>query len=329
MRSLHSLLSVLLLALAVAACSSDPGDGGDTPDASDNGADADPNAPDADPNAPDAMPGTDAAPPPLPPGFVSLVERDWTLQPGTEVYRCTRVTVQEDMYVNTFRSLSPLGTHHTVLSVEKNSSEPDGDYDCGAGSISHAMLFASGVGTDDLELPEGVAIRLEAGDQLDLNLHLYNVSDSAISGTSGTLARLIPAGDVTDQAEVVFGGTYAVWLPSNPGVMQSINGGCQFEQDATVVALWPHMHALGRHMRVTLGGQTIMDSPFDFNEQLNEIIDPLQVSAGQNLQVECIYENNTGSLVTFGDSSDQEMCFVGIYRYPATGAGVFDCVDLF
>lgn len=327
MRALSTWLSIASLALSLAACSGgDDGDGG-TADGSPGDVDASSNGPDGSPNGPDASPGgSDAA---IPPGFISLIERDWSLNPGSENYRCTRVTVQEDMYVNAFRSLSPLGTHHTVLSVEKNPSQPDGDYNCDAGDISHSMVFTSGVGTDDLELPAGVAIKIEAGDQLDLNLHLYNVSDSTIQGSSGTLVRPIPAGAVTDEAEVVFGGTYGIFLPNNPGVMQSVNGGCRFDDAGTVVALWPHMHALGRHMRVAHQGNDILDRPFDFNEQLNYIIDPLQVGAGEQLDVECVYENSTGQTVTFGDSSNQEMCFVGIYRYPATGAGVFDCVELF
>jgi hypothetical protein len=31
--------------------------------------------------------------------------------------------------------------------------------------------------------------------------------------------------------------------------------------------------------------------------------------------------------VTFGDSSNKEMCFVGLYQYPAAGAGLFDCTN--
>jgi hypothetical protein len=50
----------MLVALALVACSGDPGPGG--ADADINAADADPNAPDADPNAPDAAPGCASAP---------------------------------------------------------------------------------------------------------------------------------------------------------------------------------------------------------------------------------------------------------------------------
>ena len=51
------------------------------------------------------------------------------------------------------------------------------------------------------------------------------------------------------------------------------------------------------------------------------------MQAGDEIRVTCDFVNNTGSLVTFGDSSDKEMCFAGLYRYPAANAGLFQCTD--
>lgn len=284
---------------------------------------------DASPNA-DA-PGPESWPDASADGYTTLIARGWTMSPGTELYRCTRLTVQEDVYITGFRALAPLGTHHTVLSVRDAPSQPDGDYDCGAGSLAHSMIFASGVGTDDMVLPPGVAIKVSAGQQLDLNLHLYNVGDSGLTGTSGTMVKLVPAAEVQQEAEVVFGGQYGIVLSPDAQNQQTVNGGCVFNQDATVMALWPHMHQLGRHIRVVhqsgAGDVALLDAPFDFNEQRNYAIDPIQVAAGERLDIDCTYLNDTGGFVTFGDSSDKEMCFVGIYRYPATGAGLFDCVE--
>lgn len=318
----HSRLLLLSLAVAAFGCSDDTGDGNGTTDAGMNNSDGQP--------ATDGMVNTmDSG---TPPDYNELIVRDWSIPPGSESYKCTRLTLQEDMYVTAFHGRSPLGTHHTVLSARQNSNRPDGDYDCDAGDIAHTMLFASGVGTDNLVFPEGVAIRLNAGDQLDLNLHLYNVSDATITGTSGTDVKLIPADDVVEEAEVVFGGQYAILLTNMPGVPQTIDGGCDFQQDGTVIALWPHMHQYGRHMKVTHSGpgidDVLLDTAFSFEEQLNYPIDPVQVRAGERLDVECVYDNTSGSFVIFGDSSEAEMCFVGIYRYPATGAGTFDCVEI-
>jgi hypothetical protein len=46
------------------------------------------------------------------------------------------------------------------------------------------------------------------------------------------------------------------------------------------------------------------------------------MAAGDRLRVYCTYVNDTGQPVTHGESSTDEMCLFGIYRYPALG---IDC----
>ena len=329
---MRTLVIASVCAVVVSSGCGDDGGGGAS-DAAANAADADPNAPDADPSAPDANPNAPDADPGAPdaaPGdFQTLIARDWTVDPGTETYRCTSLTVEQDMYISTFRALDPLGTHHTVVSLTESPVRADGDYNCSAGDLEHSMLFASGVGTDDLAFPSGVAIKVLAGQQLHLNLHLFNVSEAPISGTSGTEVKVLLATQVQQEAEVVFGGTLFISLAANPAP-RTISGGCDFDQDATIMAIWPHMHQIGTHLRVvhettSNGDVTLHDGAFDFNEQLNYAIAPTLVQAGEHIEVYCTYENTTGQIVTFGDSSSNEMCFAGLYRYPATGAGLFSC----
>ncbi len=301
--------------------------GGDGPGAAGDAAvaDAAPTGQEAADAAPTGQEAADAAPG----DWQELIGREWSLPSASEVYRCVRTTLQEDVYIAGFRSLSPPGTHHTVLSVTEAPSAPDGSYDCTAEDLDHAMLFASGVGTGDLAFPAGVAVKVKAGQQLALNLHLYNASDDSLMGRSGTMVRVLAASEVEQEAEVVFGGTFEFEL--EPYMRGEASGSCRFAEDATVVALWPHMHQLGRHMTISHlrsdGEVTLLDRDYDFNEQVNYVIDPVEIKAGEGLKVECTYQNYTGRTVIFGDSSNDEMCFAGIYRYPATGAGLFDCVE--
>jgi len=261
--------------------------------------------------------------------FEEFITDDWEQLPGTEHYECAALTLTEDAYIAGFRALSPLGTHHTVLSLadDRTRRETDGPFDCDANDLGHNMLFASGVGTSELVFPQGVAIKVEAGQQLLLNLHLFNATDSEIEGISGTEVGLVSAAEVEQFAEVVFGGTYSIALNGqSPNEEQIVYGRCNFSQEATVITLWPHMHQLGTYMKVRHGDTMLHDTAFDFNEQVNYKIAPHVVPAGEALDVRCSYINNTGRDVFFGDSSNSEMCFVGIYRYPATDAGLFSCV---
>jgi hypothetical protein len=48
-------------------------------------------------------------------------------------------------------------------------------------------------------------------------------------------------------------------------------------------------------------------------------IEPVELKRGDPVRVHCSYDNDTGAIVTWGESSLEEMCFAGVYRYPAFG----------
>jgi hypothetical protein len=272
----------------------------------------------------------------IPSDFTELIGRDWTLPTG-ESYRCVRIRVERDMWINGFHALAPLGTHHTVLTIS-NASDPLGDYDppdCRAGSLDFQMLFASGVGTDDLVFPAGVAMHLTEGQYINLNLHLFNTQPSGdLSGHSAIWVKEIPQADVVNEAEMVFAGQAAFTIPGETGAepYADVHGGCDFGAASTILAYWPHMHQYAMHQKVTLtqGGNDIIvhDDDYSFFEQKNYPLDtPIQISAGDHIDVQCSYENHTGVAVPFGDSSTDEMCFTGIYRYPKQALFLFECTE--
>jgi hypothetical protein len=299
-------LFVLLFAVSACGSGSNGGGGGGGADAG-IGADGQPGSPDG---------GMD------PDGFVDLITGTWTLQPGTERYWCARKTITEDLYITGFRAAAPPGTHHTVLSVGPPQGA-DGEGSCTAFANRDVMLYASGVGTDDWFFPEGVAVKIEAGQQILLNLHLFNASDFAMDGVSGTRVKLVSEAEVSELAEMVFAGPLNIVLQPT-GQPATVKGSCTFSETATVLNVWPHMHQLGRHMLVEHGEAVLHDDDYDFAEQRNHpLAPPVVVGAGQRLDVTCTFVNDTGKVVTWGDSSEEEMCFAGFYRVPAASAGIY------
>jgi hypothetical protein len=264
--------------------------------------------------------------------FTTLISRDWSLGPGQEVYRCKRIRVPVDSYITTFRNLGPRGTHHTVLTTSATSS-PLGDYDCNAANLDFQMLYAAGLGTDDLKFPDGVAIKLTAGQYININLHLFNTGDSILSGTSGVQIKTIPLAQVTTQAEMIFGGQFNLSIPSQ--VQPTLQTGtCTARAPFNIFAVWPHMHQTATHQKVVLthgaaAPQTLIDDDYSFSEQRNYVMPtPVAVAAGDKISVTCTYVNQTGSPIMFGDSSSAEMCFGGMYRYPALpNSSLFECTE--
>jgi hypothetical protein len=257
-----------------------------------------------------------------------LITGDWALPGGTEGYVCARKTVDEDIIVSAFEAINPLGTHHTLLTVGEPDGE-DGVTPCNAGANRPRSLFGSGVGTDPFSMPEGVGMRIPAGSQLLLNLHLFNTGTAELTGESGTRVRVLSESELEHEAEGILAGTTALDIPA--GQTTEHTGYCTMAHDVTIFAVAPHMHQLGIYERVVAesaahGEVVLHDEPYSFDEQSYKLIEPVQLLQGERVRVECTHHNTTDARVTFGDSSLEEMCFAGLYRYPA-GDGFFICVD--
>jgi hypothetical protein len=268
--------------------------------------------------------GSDAS---VPGDFTTLISRSWSIPSNTEAYKCVRVQVPTDMWITAFRSIAPVGTHHSVLTISTNSTMV-GEYDCDAGSLDTEMLYAAGVNTDENDFPTGVAIHVAAGTYVNLNLHLFNTTDNALSDTSGVMVKTIAQADVQNEADMQFSGTFIINIPSDNQVHTAV-GGCNAAHDFHMFTLWPHMHQTAIHQTLSVtpnGGTatTLLDTDYAFNNQKNYPITDTVVHAGDHISTTCTYQNNTGSTKTFGESSTSEMCFTGIYRYPA-GGNLFAC----
>jgi hypothetical protein len=307
--SMRKSMLVGLFAIAVVGCGSDgtPGGGGDDAPPVDSGT-----------QIPDS--------PPIPEGYTRLIGRTWTLQPGAlDIYRCVRVTVPQDMYITSIMAQAPLGTHHTVLSI---SSGTDGEQNCGAATLGMVMLYASGVGTSPLDFPTDVGVKVAAGTQIHLNLHLYNATDEVLAGDSAILVKA-QATPPPMLAEMVFAGTYNFSVPKNQTYTKTTT--CNVSSPYRLFAIWPHMHQLATHQKVELirGGtpSVLHDLAYSFEEQKYYLRTPeVQVQQGDQIRVSCTWVNSTNADVGFGDGSNQEMCFTGLYRYPATNSGLFSCI---
>lgn len=292
-------LAALATVIALVAC------GGDDDGAVDA---SDPAAPDG--SVHDAAPRSDAAA-----GFIPLVTADWTLESGTEGYVCATKTITEDVYAGVLRPIAPFGTHHTVIGLTTPTGPDNPSFPCGP---EFGEFWASGVGTDELVLPEGVGLLAPAGQQLRLSLHLFNASDDPLSGTSGVEVLPLDPADVVHTARVDYHGPLGFEIPDNgmPTTVTeetTLGGG-------TLVAIFPHMHQLGTHFRAVLrrssGAPTVLwDEDFQFESQEFAPLGEVPVQAGDVLETSCTWINGTKDPVGWGQSSTAEMCFTILMSY--------------
>jgi len=271
--------------------------------------------------------GTEYQPPPGPDGatagtsaYTTLISGSWSLPPSSEKYVCIRQTVDRDIYISTLSPIAPQGTHHTVLMVGPPDA-PDGVTDC-TSALVKPSIFASGVGTGAFEMPSGIAIHLRPGDQLLQNLHLFNSdTENSISGTSGTQIIETDASTVEHEAGALLAGKEQ-GLVVDLGVTQQ-TGTCTLPPGTTEIAMAPHMHLTGTHMTVTYGSRTIFDNNYVFDNQQYNMLSPyVDATQGDVLTVTCTYDNETGEIIHFGESTTDEMCFALTMVYPPPTASV-------
>jgi Copper type II ascorbate-dependent monooxygenase, C-terminal domain len=129
----------------------------------------------------------------------------------------------------------------------------------------------------------------------------------------------------------VFAGAFIFNIPSNNQPFTK-TGGCMSSTSYTTFAVWPHQHKLGTHQKVTVtrgGNATVLhDDAYSFNEQNYYAQTPMfDIQQGDKIDVACTWVNNTGNTVMFGESSNDEMCFAGFYRFPAQNEGIAKCTD--
>jgi hypothetical protein len=251
--------------------------------------------------------------------WTDLVAGNWHLAPNSEGYFCATHTLTEKTYVGGFKPINPVGTHHTVVSYGPANGADSNGAPCSAGTENPNWIYASGVGTGELILPDGVGVVLEAGQQVHVNLHLFNTSDAALDGRSGVQIMKLDPSKVTHEAELFLPGPLQFTIPK--GQTYSVTGNCTIEQNQTIFALFPHMHQTGTHFKTEIvragaATETLWDAAYNFESQPFFNFTPVELKAGDKLATTCTWNNTTDANIGFGQSSKQEMCFSILMRYP-------------
>jgi hypothetical protein len=241
--------------------------------------------------------------------WAPIVTGNWTLDPYSEITSDIHtVTLDRDYYISGIRPIAPPGTHHTVLALDP-------------GAFSN-IVYASGVGTGELMFPPGVGLHLTAGETLYLQLHLFNVDAAPLTGTSGIEVFEMDASELVQEADVFLPGPFDLnILPSQISTMSDV---CNVNQEMNLFAVIPHMHQLGTHFKLTanVSGSdiTLHDADYSFSSQS---VDPFEsvvsLQNGDSLGIECTWNNTSANPVGWGESSETEMCFAILFRYPAQG----------
>ena len=248
-------------------------------------------------------------------GQMLIQTGEFTVPAGEETYLCWTMTADQAFEARSFSFAGQPVVHHTML-ARTIRPEPAGARECEVlFNPNWSTIFGTGAGASELTFPAGTAFKFEADTQFVLQLHLLNTSEE----------------DITDHVEVALGlsedpntqpvkiggfGTTQINLP--PHQESSVAHSCTLPKSGRLIGLNPHMHQMGTSLTLELGSteqeaeQIYAREPYDFDAQTVDAVD-MELEQGQFVRVTCNYQNDTNEVVTYGESSLSEMCFLGLF----------------
>jgi hypothetical protein len=164
------------------------------------------------------------------------------------------------------------------------------------------------------------------GGNLTLDVHFNNLmGTTAQADHSGIEMCVLNKEHFRAKTAATFTGftQFAINIPPHAtNVDVTANCAVSMTQPVTLLSASPHAHKLANHMKFTVqssgGGAVVMhDAPFDFNEQGTFPLDkPIELKAGDTVTTTCTFSNPGNTTVTFGESTEDEMCFNFAVYYP-------------
>ena len=248
---------------------------------------------------------------------LSIASTPYTLAPGDEKYFCYTKTLDVDTVITGFTPNYGPAAHHILL-AETLSPEQDGFSECNVlFKTTWVPLFVGGKGSTPAKLPDGAGIKLLAGAQVLLQLHLQNAGSTNITGSTGVDMQTTDANKPYIPAGIFGIDDRQIDIPAGASNFEA-KMDCKATKTMNVFAIFGHMHKTGQHITVNRGAETIYDADWKFDVQPTTQ-KTFTVSPDDTLSLHCFYGNSTSSPIQYGESSNQEMCAFVLYYTPFDG----------
>lgn len=290
------------------------------------------------------------------PDLVLTVPDEFQVGPsGSDIFRCFVLPtgLTEDKFVNAVevRPGNPRVVHHSLLFIDTTGQgrkleqkqqelgvkEDDKDRGpgysvaMGVGFLPQGGLGGWAPGQMARYLPENTGYHLPKGSDVVMQLHYHrNGRTERDRTTIGLYFAKKPVGKRYQSVTIPGGGRGATGflrlaIPAG-AEKHLITGTIWVDHDCTLHSVMPHMHMIGRQIKVTV---TPPDGPsqplvgiedWDYNWQETYVLkEPMRIKAGTRFDVEAVYDNsdknpnnpfNPPRTIRFGEQTTNEMCFV-------------------
>lgn len=294
---------------------------------------------DVEPNPTDTTGDVTLAAPPSGQGF-QVVIGPFDAPAGTEVQKnyYQKLPNNEDIYVTKIELKFNPGSHH--LNIFKSDSILVEDHvEDSFNAIaweSWDMVAASQRGDLTWQLPPGVAIKLNAHQQMNFQTHYVNAATQATPNNRGKVIVNFYTTDKSNVTSLVgaqFSNNKTIKIPANTAATY-----CKvikpFDHDVQLLLMTGHFHSRGKTF--TVGhwdgannrlSDTIYHSDNWGDPPVMQFANPLTIHAGDSIAYITTYENHLDTEVKFGPHVEYEEhanLFTFFYPGPANGKAIYD-----
>ena len=281
------------------------------------------------------------------PDLVLTVDKDFQIgASGRDLFRCfvLPTNLPEDKYVTAVevRPGNPRVVHHALLFLDTSGqgrqlqqAEQQRKGDPAAADVGPGYSVAMGVGFAPRgglggwapgqmprHLPEGTAYHLPRGADVVVQLHYHR--DGRVEKDRTRVGLYFAKAPVSRhfQSVVIPGRFFAIPVGTAP---YRVTGSTWVRQDCDVHSVMPHMHMLGREIKVTMvppsgpARTLVAIKDWDYNWQETYWFEhAIAVKAGTRFDIEARYDNSAKNpnnpnspprTVFFGEQTTNEMCF--------------------
>lgn len=281
------------------------------------------------------------------PDLVLTVPEDFQLGPtGKDLFRVfvlpTGLTEDKHVVAYEVRPGNPRIVHHTLnfldttgqgrklLEKEKERKRDAGELDqgpgytvaMGVGFLPTGAIGGWAPGQVPHYLPEGVAYLLPKGSDVAMQVHYHR--DGRLERDRTQIGFYFAKGPIKKRMQGLTIRGQFLYIPRNESD-HHVKGSLWVDQDCTVHSVMPHMHLLGKQIKITMHPpegppQTLVGiKDWDYNwQETYWFREPLAVKKGSRFDVEAVYDNSDKNPnnpfspprpVFFGEQTTNEMCF--------------------
>jgi hypothetical protein len=246
-------------------------------------------------------------------------------------YRCFVIDpmTDRDRFVTGYevRPGEPRTVHHVLLfslaneesdreATALDAADPTPGYECFGGPGAGDFRFLAGwaPGTGATIFPANTGLLLPAGRKTVLQVH-YNLMEAG--EPDQTAVELSLRDTVLDEAIVLPLANLDLELQPGQRNAETSLEVILGENDAYgILGTFPHMHRLGRSLRVEKNGACLVDVPqwsFEWQEFFF-YAEEIRTLPNDRVRLTCTYDTTSRTeTVTWGEGTDDEMCLAGFY----------------